>query len=75
MNDSASLATSFGDIAGSGVGNTSPGRRRHFPKTASAGDAPRAAWGVALSERRTQGSFFVQSPAMHEAVRAVLRVR
>ena len=66
--------TSDGEEPGSGVGKTSEGRRRHFPYTASAGDAPRAAWGVARRERSTHGNFVDQSPSIQDDAKAVFRV-
>ena len=74
MKHSVILETSLGEEPGSGVGKTSIGRRRHFPKTASAGDAPKAAWGVVRRERSTHGNFLDQWLSMHDAARAVFRV-
>ena len=74
MKDSVIFDTADGEEPGSGVGSTSDGRRRHFPYTASAGEAPRAAWGVALSDRSTQGNLFDQSPTIEDDAKAVFRV-
>ena len=74
MNSLVIFEISEGEEPRSGVGRTSDGRRRHLPYTASAGEAPRAAWGVARRERRTQGNLVDQSPLMDDDAKAVFRV-
>ena len=68
------LEIASGVYPGSGVGRMSAGSRRHFPNTASEGDDPRAACGVACSDNITHGSLLAQSFSIVEAARAVLRV-